>query len=78
MATMFYKVREAAAKVHPGCEVSVQMGIVEVLLPEDAGLVWNATEGTMLVADAERFGGVTGALRATLADIRYGVREGVA
>lgn len=74
MEGLLKRVKKAATKVHPGCEVCVEMGIVEVLLPEDAGLVWNATEGTMLVADEERFGGMAAALRETLDDIEWGVR----
>jgi len=72
MKAMLERVKKAAIKVHPGCEVFVTHGIVEVLLPEDAGLLWHATEGTMLVADEERFDGIAGALRATLDDIKAG------
>lgn len=76
MATMIEKVRKAAQKVHPDAVVEVsQFGIVEVLLPEDCGFVWHITEGTMLVADAENFGSVNGALKATLDDIKLGIRQ---
>lgn len=74
MRQLIERVQKAAAKVHPGCEVLVQHGIVEVALPESCGLVWRATEGTMLVADEDRFDGLSGALRATLDDIRWGTR----
>lgn len=74
---MLDKVRKAAQKVHPQTVVEISpAGIVEVLLPEDCGLVWWATEGTMLVADAERFGGLAGALKETLNDIRIGTHKG--
>ena len=73
MATMIERVKAAARKVHPMCEVEITpSNVVEVLLPEDCGLVWLATEGTMLVADD--YGSLSGALKMTLADIRWGVR----
>ncbi len=76
MNAMLEKVTKAARKVHPDCEVLVQCGIVEVALPEDCGRVWWATGGTLLVADSERFGGLGGALKETLADIRIGTYAG--
>lgn len=72
MATMYEKVVAAARKAHPACEVLVAHGIVEVALPEDCGRIWWVTGGTMLVADAARFGSLAAALKETLADIRIG------
>lgn len=70
------RVRSLAAKAHPQAEVAIGRFVVEVLLPEDAGLVFNATEGTVLVADLDRFGSLHQALRATLEDLKAGVRPG--
>jgi hypothetical protein len=77
MQKMIDQLKKAATKVHPKCEVEISAaGIVEVLLPEDCGLLWAATEGTMLIADEERFGSLRGAVRATLQDIKRGVFAG--
>ena len=75
---MIERCAKAARKLHPECVVEVsEWGIVEVLLPEDCGLLFHATEGTMLVAGAEMFGGLGGALRATLDDLKMGTYAGV-
>jgi len=73
MATIVERVRAAAKKVHADCVVEISpANVVEVLLPEDCGLVWLATEGTMLVADD--YGNLSSALKMTMADIKWGVR----
>jgi hypothetical protein len=73
MQKMIERLTKAAKKVHPECEVEISStGLVEVLLPENCGLRWTATEGTMLVASADMFGTLREAVRETLADIRLG------
>lgn len=76
-SVMIAKVKAAAAKIHPMCEVTMANGVIEVALPEDCGLVWLATEGTMLVIDAERSGSIAAAYRDVIADIKWGVRATV-
>jgi hypothetical protein len=77
MQRMVQQLKKAATKVHPQCEVEIsEMGVVEVMLPEDCGLLWAATEGTMLVASEDMFGSLREAVRATLDDIRLGVYAG--
>lgn len=70
------RVRRLAAAAHPKAEVAIGEFVVEVLLPEDAGLVWCASEGTILVADLDRFGSLHQALQATLEDLAGGTRPG--
>jgi hypothetical protein len=72
MTKLIDRLTKAANRVHPECVVEVTDGVVEVLLPEDCGLLWHATEGTMLIADAERFDGLSGAIGACLDDVRMG------